>query len=192
MDAAHQAATLTIEIGVYLFLEGGLVQIATAHGNTESNSLLLSLASDILVHSNGRVDTTALTEEGSDSSARSLRRDKDDIDIGWNLDFGKILEYWGKTMREIQRLQRLVYISRNGCCTCLALGQLRLDRWPGFTLSSIAEQVHDDSAFADSIINLEQVLSWNPAIPEYYLAFIYTIAGRFHTVQHLSMIVHSS
>lgn len=78
------------------------------------------------------------------------------------------------------------------CCTYLALSQLWLDCWPGLTLSSIAKQVHDDSAFANSLIHLEKVLSWDPAIPKCSLAFIYTIIKRFHTVRHLSMIVHSS
>jgi hypothetical protein len=78
------------------------------------------------------------------------------------------------------------------CSTHLALSQLRLDRWPSLTLSSIAEQVHDDSAFADSLIHLEKVLSWDPAIPGRSLDFMYTTMGGFHTVRHLSMIGHSS
>jgi hypothetical protein len=85
-----------------------------------------------------------------------------------------------------------VYSQSKDCCTHLALGQLRLDRWPRLTLSSIAKQVHDDSAFADSLIHLKKVLSWDPAIPGCLLAFKYTIMRRFHTVQHPSMIVHSS
>jgi hypothetical protein len=76
-------------------------------------------------------------------------------------------------------------------CTYLALGQLWLDRWPGLTLSSIAEQVHDNSAFADSLIHFEKVLSWDPAIPSFSLAVIYTMK-YLHTVRHLSMIAHSS
>lgn len=31
-------------------------------------------------------------------------------------------------------------------------------------MSSIAEQVHDNGAFGDGLIHVEQVLAWNPAI----------------------------
>jgi hypothetical protein len=104
VNSAHQATTLAVEIGVNLLLESGLIEVTTADGNTKSNSLLLCLSSNVLVYGNGRVDTTALTEEGSDCSARSFRRDKDDIDVRWNLDFGKIFEDWGETVREVQCL----------------------------------------------------------------------------------------
>lgn len=46
----------------------------------------------------------------------------------------------------------------------LSLGQLGLDGRPSFTLGSITEQVHDDGAFGDGLIDLEQVLAGNPAI----------------------------
>jgi hypothetical protein len=105
MDTSHQATTLAVEIRVNLLLEGGFVQITTADSNTESNRLLLGLASDILVYGNGGVDTTALAEERSDSSARSLWCDKNDIDVSWNLDLGKIFENWGEAMGEVQCLQ---------------------------------------------------------------------------------------
>lgn len=49
VDTTHQAATLTVEVRVDLLLKGGLVQVAGADGNTKGNSLLLSLAADILV-----------------------------------------------------------------------------------------------------------------------------------------------
>lgn len=39
-----------------------------------------------------------------------------------------------------------------------------LDSWPGLGLSSVTEQVHDDGTLGDGLINLEQVLSWNPTI----------------------------
>ena len=104
VDTAHQATTLTVEIGINLLLEGGLIEVTTADGNTKSNSLLLSLTGNILVDSNGRVDTTAFTEEGSDSSARSFRCNQDDIDIRWDLDFCKILEDRREAMREVQCL----------------------------------------------------------------------------------------
>jgi hypothetical protein len=46
----------------------------------------------------------------------------------------------------------------------LSLGDLWLDCWPGLTLSSITEQVHNDGTLGDSLINVEEVLSWNPSI----------------------------
>ena len=46
----------------------------------------------------------------------------------------------------------------------LALGQLRLDSGPRLALSSVGEQVHDNGALGDSLVNVEQVLSWDPAI----------------------------
>jgi hypothetical protein len=77
-------------------------------------------------------------------------------------------------------------------CTHLALGQLRLDCWPGFTLRSITEQVHDDSSLADGLIHLKEVLSWDPTIPGHSLDFRYSTLKGFHTVVHPSTIVHSS
>ena len=55
-------------------------------------------------------------------------------------------------------------ISRAISFTYLALGQLWLDRGPCLTLSSVTEQVHNDSAFRDSFVNLEKVGSRNPAV----------------------------
>jgi hypothetical protein len=46
----------------------------------------------------------------------------------------------------------------------LALDELGLDGGPGLGLSGIGEQVHDDGTTGDGIINLEQVLSGDPAI----------------------------
>jgi len=48
--------------------------------------------------------------------------------------------------------------------TCLALGDLGLNCWPGLALSSITEQVHDDCTLGDGLINLEKVLAWHPTI----------------------------
>lgn len=48
--------------------------------------------------------------------------------------------------------------------TDLSLGELRLDGWPSLGLSGITQQVHDDGTLGDSLINLKQVLSWNPTI----------------------------
>ena len=46
----------------------------------------------------------------------------------------------------------------------LSLGQLRLDRRPGFTLRGVTEQVHDDSPLGDCLVELEEIGAWNPAI----------------------------
>jgi hypothetical protein len=68
----------------------------------------------------------------------------------------------------------------------LALGELGLDRGPCLTLSSIAEQVHDNSALGDSFIDLEQVLAWNPAI---LLSFFPRCAVLADTNDHVQAIV---
>lgn len=51
----------------------------------------------------------------------------------------------------------------------LALGQLRLDGRPCLGLSSIREQVHDDSTLANGLVHLEQVCSRDPAILHCFL-----------------------
>lgn len=48
--------------------------------------------------------------------------------------------------------------------TYLALGQLRLDRRPGLTLSSITQQIHDNCALRNSLIDIEKICPRNPAI----------------------------
>lgn len=105
VDTTHEAATLTVEIGVDLLLEGGLVEVARADGDTKGNGLLLGLASDILVDGERGVDTTALTEERSHGSARALGGAEDDIDVGGNLNLGEVLEDGGETVREVEGLQ---------------------------------------------------------------------------------------
>ena len=46
----------------------------------------------------------------------------------------------------------------------LALGQLGLDGGPGLGLGGVAEQVHDDGAAGDGLVDLEEVLAGDPAI----------------------------
>lgn len=46
----------------------------------------------------------------------------------------------------------------------LSLGQLGLDGRPSLTLGSITEQVHDDGALGDGLVDFEQILAGNPAI----------------------------
>lgn len=48
--------------------------------------------------------------------------------------------------------------------TRLSLGDLRLDVGPSLGLSSITEQVHDDGALGDGLVDLKQVLAGDPAI----------------------------
>lgn len=93
MDTTHQAPSLAIKIRVNLLLKSGFVKISAAHSDTQSNSLLLSFACDILVYCYRRVDATAFLEQGSDSPPRALGSNEYDINICWDIDFGKILEY---------------------------------------------------------------------------------------------------
>jgi hypothetical protein len=69
VDTTHQAAALTVEIGEDFFFESGLVEVATADGDTESNGFLFGFACYVLVDGDGGVDAAALTEEGADSAA---------------------------------------------------------------------------------------------------------------------------
>lgn len=48
--------------------------------------------------------------------------------------------------------------------TRLSLSDLRLDVGPSLGLSSITEQVHDDGALGDGLVDLEQVLAGDPAV----------------------------
>ena len=81
VDTTHQAATLTVQVRVDLLLEGGLIEVTGADGNTKGDGLLLGLASDILEDGERRVDTTALTEEGADGTAGALGSAEDDINV---------------------------------------------------------------------------------------------------------------
>lgn len=168
VDTAHQATTLTVEIGDDLLLEGGLVEVARADGNTKGDSLLLGLTSDILVDGERGVDTTALTEEGSDGSARALGSAEDDVNVGGNLDVGAVLEDGGETVGEVKGLNRmsaLILGEPSGIgSSYLALDELGLDGGPSLGLGSIGEEVHDNGTSADGLIDLEEVLASNPAI----------------------------
>lgn len=46
----------------------------------------------------------------------------------------------------------------------LSLRQLGLDRRPSLALRSIAEEVHDDRTLRDSLVDIEQIRTRNPAI----------------------------
>jgi hypothetical protein len=105
VDTTHQATTLTVQVRVNLLLEGGLIQVSTANSDAESNCLLLGVASHILVDSDGGVNTTPLTEESSNGSARSLGGNEDDIDVCWDIDLGLVLENGRETVREVEGLK---------------------------------------------------------------------------------------
>ena len=164
MNTTHQATTLTVQVGVNFLLEGGLVEVTTANTNTESNCLLLGLASEILEDSDGRVNTTSLAEESSNSSAGALGGNEDNIDILGNIDLGLVLEDWGETVGEVESLCELAETIAHDDSNYLSLGDLGLDCGPGLALGSVTEQVHDDGTLGDSLINIEEVLSWNPAV----------------------------
>lgn len=107
MNSTHQATTLAVEVRVDLLLEGSLVHVSGTDGNTEGNSLLLGLAGNILVDSNGRVDTTALTEKRADGTAGTLGGDEDDVNVLRNLDLGEVLEDGRETVGEVESLDLL-------------------------------------------------------------------------------------
>ena len=48
--------------------------------------------------------------------------------------------------------------------TNLAFDELRLDGRPRLTLCGVTEQVHDNRALADGLVDLEKVLAWDPAV----------------------------
>jgi len=105
VDTAHEAATLTVKVRPDLLLEGGLVKVAGADGNTHGDGLLEGLAGDVLVDGDGAVDTTALLEKRAHGAARALRGDKDDVNVGGDLDVSAVLEDGGETVGEVEGLQ---------------------------------------------------------------------------------------
>lgn len=119
VDTAHEAATLTVEVRVDLLLEGGLVEVAGADGDTEGDGLLEGLAGDVLVDGDGAVDATALLEERADSAARALGGDEDDINVSGDLDVSAVLEDRGETVGEVEGLRCALaigfsrFVSRN-------------------------------------------------------------------------------
>ena len=88
MDTAHQAAPFAVEIGPHLFLKSSLVEVSTPNSHTQCNRLLFGFAGDILKHSDRRVNAPSFAEKGSNGAARAFGRHEDDIDVGWNIDFG--------------------------------------------------------------------------------------------------------
>lgn len=115
VDTTHQATTLTVEVGVHLLLESGLIHVSGTNGNTEGNSLLLGLASDVLVDGDGGVDATALTEEGADSTTGTLGGNEDDVNVGGDFDLGEVLEDGGETVGEVEGLTTCEFLPINEC-----------------------------------------------------------------------------
>ena len=143
-DTAHENTTLAVEVRVDLLLKGGLVKVAGADGDTEGDGLLLGLAGDILPDGNGRVDPTALLEEGADGAARALRGDEDDIDVSGGDDVGVLLVDDGEPVGEVEGL---------------ALGDERGDGGPGGRLGGVREEVHDDGTTVDGLLDGEEGLT---------------------------------
>ena len=101
VDTAHEAATLAVKVTPDLLLEGGLVEVAGADGNTHGDGL----AGDVLVDGDGAVDTTALLEKRAHGAARALGGNKDDVNVGGNLDVSAVLEDGGETVGEVEGLE---------------------------------------------------------------------------------------
>ena len=108
VDTAHEAATLAVKVGVHLLLEGGLVQVAGADGDTEGDGLLLGLARYVLEDGDGGVDATALTEEGADGAAGALGGYEDDVNVRGHVDLGEVLEDGGEAVGEVEGLEESV------------------------------------------------------------------------------------
>lgn len=187
MDTAHQAASFAIEVGPDFLLEGRLVQVATADSNTQRDSFLFCFAGDVLVDSNGGVDTSAFTEKGADGSAGALGSNEDDINVLRHVDLGQVLEDRGEAVGEVESLLEVSdSMQRSLGDPDLSLGELRLDGRPGLRLGSVREQVHDDGTLRNGLINLEQVCTWDPAI---LLCFFPRCAILSHTNDHVQAIV---
>jgi hypothetical protein len=65
----------------------------------------------------------------------------------------------------------------------LSLDKLRFDRRPGFALRRVAEQVHDDSALRDGLIDIEEVGSRHPTILLRFLPGFAILANSDNDVQ---------
>lgn len=70
--------------------------------------------------------------------------------------------------------------------TNLALGQLRFDCGPRFTLGSVAEQVHDNGPLGYGFIDVEEISPWDPAV---LLSFFPRGAIFAYTDDHIHAIV---
>lgn len=174
VDTAHEAATLAVKVTPDLLLEGGLVEVAGADGNTHGDGLLEGLAGDVLVDGDGAVDTTALLEERAHGAARALGGDEDDVNVGGDLDVSAVLEDGGETVGEVESLQYVsvlcrVMLWRKSAevwvfSTHLALGEHGLEVGPGLLLGGVTEEVHDNGTSLHSLVDLEEVDAGLPAV----------------------------
>jgi hypothetical protein len=104
VDAAHQTTSLTVQIGIHLLLKGSFVEVTGPDGDAEGDGFLLCFAGDILVDGDGGVDAAAFTEEGAYGAAGAFWGDKDDVDVGGDVDFGEGLEDGGEAVGEVEGL----------------------------------------------------------------------------------------
>ena len=139
VNAAHQAASLTIEIRVDLLFKRRLVEVPRSHTYPKSNGLFFGSTGYILIHGNRGVDATTFSKEGSNSPTGAFRRDKDDIDIRGNVDFGEIFEDGGEAVGEVECLAMSVGITSGAFCPYFSFGKLGLDSRPSLALSGITE-----------------------------------------------------
>jgi len=92
MNTSHEATAFSIEIGVYFLLKCCLVQVSASDPNAHCDSLLEGFAGNVLVHSDGRIDSATFAEKRSDRATGSLWCDKDDIYVLGDVNFSEILE----------------------------------------------------------------------------------------------------
>ena len=104
VDTTHKAAALAVKVRVDLLLEGGLVEVAGADGDTKSDGPLLGLTGDVLEDGDGGVDTAALTEEGAHGAAGALGGNEDDVHVLGDIDLGEVLEDGREAVGEVKGL----------------------------------------------------------------------------------------
>jgi hypothetical protein len=81
LNGTHQNTTFTDEIRVNLLGEGGFIKVARADTNTEGDGALLSFAGSILENSERGVNTTTFLEKTTNSEARTLGGNQDNVNI---------------------------------------------------------------------------------------------------------------
>jgi hypothetical protein len=60
-----------------------------------------------LEHGNGRVDATAFLEKRTDGASGALGSNENDINVGWYVNLGSVLEDWGESVGEVESLPSL-------------------------------------------------------------------------------------
>ena len=138
-DTTHHT-TLAVQVRVNLLLERRLIQVTGSYGDANGDGLFLGFPSDILEDGDTGVNSTALLEESADRSSRALGGDEDNVDISGGNDFCVLLVDNGETVAEVK---------------CFALGNQRRDGRPGLGLCSVREQIHNNCASVNSLLNGE-------------------------------------